>query len=103
MKVGIKQRYLEKIEVIISDSPHTLVGQRAEQVFERSWELVIGIIASKESLVERYQIIYFQVLKFLENFGSVRIVPSVSNVPNGFLLLGFQFLNQVWLCRAPNN
>ena len=83
---------MEEIVVIISDSSHTLVGQRAEQIFERSWELVIPIVAGKDSLVERYQVIYFEVLKFFENVGCVRVVPSVSNVPNGFLLLGFQFL-----------
>ena len=102
VKVDIKQRNLEKIVVIISDSPHTLVGQRTEQICEWPWQLIISIVASKNSLILRNQVINFQVFQFFKNFSSVRIVTPVGNVPDGFLLLGFQFFYQVWLCRAPN-
>ena len=101
VEVEIKQRYLQKIVVIISDSPHTLVGQRTEQICEWPWQLIISIVASKNSLILRNQVINIQVLQFFKNFCSVRIVSPVGNVPDGFLLLGFQFFLSSLALQSP--
>ena len=92
VQVSIGYWHWKEIIIVIPDPSATLVRNWREHVIEGSRQLAIGIFSGKYCLVEGDEISYLKIFQLLKVVASVWIISQILYMPDGFLLLHFEFV-----------
>ena len=92
VRVSIRHCNGKEIVVVISNPSATLVRNFREHVIEGGRQFAIGVFSGKYCLVEGDEISYLEVSQLLEVVASVCIISQILYMPDGFLLLHFEFV-----------